>query len=98
MFDYRINEDAIIRELNLTDLSPGEQASTLNLIRTLLQDRASIRIELALNSDELTTFNELSTNQAAAEAYLLQKFPNIANMYADELAMIIAQLKIALNI
>lgn len=93
MFNYAYDEAAIVRELDIEDLDAADQQHMLQRIRQILQERMGIRIEMNLSPDELEAFSKLGTDKPAAQAFLLQRFPDMTDMYAEELEIIVQQLK-----
>lgn len=92
MFNYQYDEAALIRELNLTDFSPEEQASIISRVNSLLQERVSIRLQVELNEADMEAFTKLP-NADEGRAFLEAKIPNINTIYDEEFAGIIEQLK-----
>lgn len=89
-----ISRQTLIEKLDLENIPNEQKLSILEKAADIVLDRTLLRLTKDLNTEEIEKMNELleSDKQDEVATMLYQKFPNINDIFDEEINIIKAQL------
>ncbi len=94
MFDFNIDQGAILQELGLENSSPEVKSQVVEGIYESLSTRMRVRVGGLMSAEDYVAFDDVSKKgDAEAKAWLQNRFPGYQKIYEDELAQLVAELK-----
>lgn len=88
-------DNSLLVELGLGDLPAGDKTKLLQTIYETLETRVGIHLAGEMSDQQLTEFEQIidTNNEQAAVEWLEKNYPNYADVVAEELAKLKAEIK-----
>ena len=93
MYDYQVDQEAILRLLGQGNTSPEYKRYLMGYILPLFDQRLTLRFENELSGEDLAAFTIAENDPAKTKAFVQQHFPNRSQIYSDELSKFITDLQ-----